>query len=218
MNTPGPSFDAIPGGIENVSSSSPSSRAHWYAVHTRSRHEKRVAEQLQLMSIECFLPLYNTWNRWKDRNALVQLPLFPSYIFVRIAPEDRLRVLQPPGVVRLLGNESRPEPLPEAEVVALQTALSQDLPIEPHPYLKVGELVLITRGPFEGLEGLLLRKNRLRVVLSLSQIYSSFVLDVDATTVRPIHLQASAGPLWQPLNHSSSIAPKSFPETSARTI
>jgi transcription antitermination factor NusG len=158
----------------------------WYAAYTRSRHEKRVLERLQTMSIECFLPLCNTLSRWKDRNALVQLPLFPGYLFVRIGSQSWLRVLQSPGVVRFVGLNHRPESLPENEIEALRNALSQNIPVEPHPFLKSGERVLIANGPFEGMEGVLLRKNRLRVVLSLSQIYSSFVLEVDAHDVYPV--------------------------------
>src|SRR5438876_7916645 len=67
--------------------------AQWYAVYTSSRHEKVVARQLQDRSIETFLPLYRTWHRWKDRRKLVELPLFPSYVFVRIDAKRRLRVL-----------------------------------------------------------------------------------------------------------------------------
>jgi transcription antitermination factor NusG len=158
----------------------------WYAAYTRSRHEKRVLDRLQAMSIECFLPLCNTLSRWKDRNVFVQLPLFPGYLFVRIGFQDWLRVLQAPGVVRFVGQSHRPEPLPENEIESLRNALSQNIPVEPHPFLKSGERVLIANGPFEGMEGVLLRKNRLRVVLSLSQIHSSFVLEVDAHDVYPV--------------------------------
>jgi transcription antitermination factor NusG len=158
----------------------------WYAAYTRSRHEKRVFDRLRAMSIESFLPLCNTLSRWKDRNVFVQLPLFPGYLFVHIGFQDWLRVLQLPGVVRFVGQNHRPEPLPENEIEALRSALSQNIPVEPHTFLKSGEKVLIANGPFEGMEGVLLRKNRWRVVLSLSQIYSSFVLEVDAHDVYPV--------------------------------
>jgi transcription antitermination factor NusG len=172
--------------------------AHWYAAQTRSRHEKRIVEQLQAKSIECFLPLYSIVSRWKDRNTTVQLPLFPGYVFVHVALRDRMPVLQLRGVVRLLGQDNRPEALPEIDIESLRNALSNQIPLEPHPYLTIGESVLITNGPFEGMEGVLVRKNRLRVVLSLPVIHSSFVLDVDVNDVRPSQPRPVTAPLWMP--------------------
>jgi len=159
----------------------------WYAVYTRSRHEKRVHDRLKAMSLESFLPLCNTLSRWKDRNSYVQFPLFPGYLFVRIGLHDRLHVLQAPGVVNLVGQEHKPEPLPDRDIETLRTAVSQNIPLEPHSFLKTGEKVLIANGPFQGVEGILLRKNKLRVLLSLSQIQSSFVLDIDAQDVYPVN-------------------------------
>jgi transcription antitermination factor NusG len=145
-------------------------------------------------------------SRWKDRNACVQLPLFPGYVFVRIDLRDRMRVLQSPGVVKLLGQDNKPESLPEMEIEALRTAIAQKLSVEPHPFLKTGESVLIKNGPFEGLEGILLRKNKFRVVLSLAQIHSSFVLDVDAFDVQPVRSRPAIGLHWQsPWEHISNV-------------
>lgn len=183
--------------------------AKWFAAYTRSRHEKRVLEQLQVNSIECFLPLYNVMSHWKDRDTCVQLPLFPGYIFVRIDLRNRMRVLQAPGVVRLVGQNNKPESLPEMEIEALRTAMTQKIPLDPHPFLQAGENVIITNGPFEGLEGVLLRKNKLRVVLSLAQIHSSFVLDVDAFDIQPIRARPANGAgrqsQWRQISNTASL-------------
>src|ERR1700693_4802168 len=80
---------------------------NWYAAYTCAQHEKSVAKQLELRSIECFLPLYEKMSRWKDRRTKVQLPLFPGYVFVRLYLEDKLRALQVPGLVRLVGFDGR---------------------------------------------------------------------------------------------------------------
>jgi transcription antitermination factor NusG len=74
---------------------------NWYAIQTRSRHEKMVACQLQNQSVVTFLPLVSQLRRWSDRQKLVEFPLFPGYAFVRVVcdPEERLRVLQTEGVV-----------------------------------------------------------------------------------------------------------------------
>src|SRR5438874_12448027 len=97
--------------------------AQWYAIYTNSRHEKLVAKQLQDRSIEAFLPLYRSLHRWKDRRQLVELPLFPSYVFVRIAAQKRLRVLEVSGVVSLVSFNGEPAALPEQEINALRNGL-----------------------------------------------------------------------------------------------
>jgi len=158
----------------------------WYAAYTCARHEKRVAQQLERRSVELFLPLYEAVHRWKNGRARLQLPLFPSYVFVRIALKDRLRVLEIPSVVRLVGFNGLPTALPDEEMEALRNGLARQLRAEPHPYLKVGRRVRIRSGPFVGLEGILVRrKGNLRVVLSIDLIMRSVVLDVDATLIEP---------------------------------
>src|SRR6266581_6906197 len=118
----------------------------WYAACTRSRHEKQVRQQLDEKVVETFLPLYESVHRWKDRRARVQLPLFPGYLFVRLALRDVLKVLEVPSVVRLVGFKGKYEPLPEHDIERLRAGLQQDLCPEPHPYLKVGQRVRILSG------------------------------------------------------------------------
>jgi len=159
----------------------------WYVVYTRSRHEKRVSNQLAERAIERLLPLFEVLHRWKDRKARLQLPLFPGYVFVRIALCDQLRVLRIPGVVRLVSFNGHPAPIPEAEVLALQWGLTSGVQVNPHPYLVVGRSVEICRGPFAGLKGILVRRKGLyRVVVSFHLIKSSIAVEVEASDVSPL--------------------------------
>src|SRR5580700_8237318 len=87
--------------------------ARWYAAYTSANHEKRVAEQLGVREVEHFLPLYSSVRRWKDRRVMLELPLFPGYVFVRMALRDRLQVMQIPGIARLVGFDGTPSALPE---------------------------------------------------------------------------------------------------------
>ena len=89
---------------------------HWYAAYTCANHENRVASELQLRSVEHFLPLYRSVRRWRDRRVRLELPLFPGYVFVRLALCDRLRVLQVPSVVRLVGFGGLPTAVPDDQV------------------------------------------------------------------------------------------------------
>jgi transcription termination/antitermination protein NusG len=160
---------------------------HWYAAYTCANHEKRVAAELGARDVEHFLPLYSSVRRWKDRRVTLDLPLFPGYVFVRLALCDRLRALQIPSVVRLVGFNGLPAALPDEEMEILRSGLCQSLRAEPHPFLNVGRRVRITSGPFAGLEGVLKRKkNSLRVVVSLELIQRSVAVDVDVADVRPL--------------------------------
>jgi transcription antitermination factor NusG len=154
----------------------------WYVAHTSANREKRVTEQLLQRSVEHFLPLYESMRRWKDRRMKLQLPLFPGYVFVRLALRDRLTVLQVPGVAQLISFNGKPAALPDKEIEALRAGLATQLRVEPHPYLTVGRRVRVKSGPLEGAEGILIRKkNAYRVVLSLDLIQRSASVEVDAS-------------------------------------
>ncbi len=160
---------------------------HWYVAHTSANHEKRVTQQLQERSVENFLPLYDSVRRWKDRRMKLQLPLFPSYVFVRLPLRERLKVLQVPGVARLISFNGQPAALPDKEIEALRASLAAQLRTEPHPYLTVGRRVRFKSGPLEGVEGILIRKkNACRVVLSLDLIMKSASVEVDASDLERI--------------------------------
>lgn len=153
----------------------------WYAAYTSAKHEKRVAQQLGLRGIEHFLALYESVRRWKDRSVRLQLPLFAGYVFVHIPLCERLRVLQLPGVVRLVGFNGMPAALSSEEVESLQRAVSNGLSLAPYPYLSAGRRVRITGGPLAGREGILVRqKGPARVVLSIDLIQRSVLVDVEA--------------------------------------
>jgi len=163
---------------------SPSVEFGWYATYTRARHEKSVARQLQERNINCFLPLYKTWHRWADRRKQIELALFPSYVFVRIDPRERLRVLQLPGVVRLVSFDGKPAPLPEKEIDGLRNGLEQGIYAEPHPYLRAGRRVRVVRGPLAGAHGILLRKkDRFRFVISIDVLMRSVAVELDADSI-----------------------------------
>ena len=159
----------------------------WFAVFTSSHHEKKVSQHLGQRLIEHFLPLYSEVHHWTNRRKVsVQLPLFPNYVFVRINRTQRGRVLQVPGVLSIVGCGYDPTPLPDFEIESLRSGLHLRK-YEPHPYLVVGERVLIKAGPLEGMEGILVRKKtNLRVVLTVASIKQSVAVEVDAGDLEPV--------------------------------
>ncbi len=164
---------------------------HWYAAYTCANHEKRIAQQLREREIEHFLPLYETVHRWRDRRVRLELPLFPGYVFVRVALRERLRVLELPSVVRLVGYGPLPTALPDEEIEVLRHGLHRNLQALPHQYLAKGRRVRILRGPLTGLEGILLRrKGNFRVVLSVDLILRSITVNVNAGDVIPVEPSA----------------------------
>lgn len=159
---------------------------HWYAAYTRAQHEKRVAAELGVRDVEHFLPLYASVRRWRDRRVTLDLPLFPGYVFVRLALRDRLRVVQIPSVVRLVGFGGDPVALPDEEMEILRLGVSERLNFAPHAFLTVGRRASIKSGPLAGLQGILLRrKGNLRFVLSVELIRRSVVADVELADIEP---------------------------------
>jgi len=155
--------------------------AQWFAAYTVARHEKTVARQLEERCVTNFLPLYRGWRRWKDRRKLVELALFPSYVFVRIPARKKLQVLQVSGVVRLVTFNGQLAALPEQEVNALRNGLENEVYAEPCPYLRVGKRVRVVRGALAGAEGILSRKkDKYRVVISIDVLMRSVAAEVDA--------------------------------------
>jgi transcription antitermination factor NusG len=160
---------------------------HWYAAYTIPRHEKRVAELLASRNIEAFVPLYRAARQWKkSAPAILELPLFPCYLFVRTGRVGRASVLSTPGVLSIVGSSKESWPLPPLEIEALRLG-TQMRKVEPHPYLVVGNRVRIKSGPMAGLEGILVRKkNEVRFVLTLDAIMRSVAVEIDADELEPI--------------------------------
>jgi len=163
-----------------------SPRHCWYAVYTRSRHEKSVAEQCRHRGVAVFLPLYSVQHRWKQRHAELLLPLFPSYLFVQMTLCDRVRVLGVPGVASIVSFNGVPAAVPESQINLLQrvTTLGR---VEPHVYLQSGRRVRVTAGPLVGLEGIVVAlKGKVQVVVSFDWMCRSIAVSLDAADVQAL--------------------------------
>ncbi len=160
---------------------------NWFAVFTVPRHEKRVQEHLCVREIENFLPLFQAQRRWKDGSKrMLQLPLFPNYIFVRIGRDVRSPVLAVPGVVSIVGGGRDSASVSESYIEFLREGLRQGR-IEAHPYLTSGTRVRIRSGILAGMEGILLHhKNGFRVVLTLEMIMKSMRVEVQIEDIEPV--------------------------------
>jgi transcription antitermination factor NusG len=156
----------------------------WFAAYAKHQHEKRAAELLVRKGIEVFLPLYREVRRWKDRQMPVSLPLFPCYLFVRANLEQKLDILKTPGIFFLVENDGRACTIPESEIAAVQRLVQSFPSVRPHPFLKTGDRVRISRGALSGIEGILIRvKNQHRVVISVDLLQKSLSVEVDLSVV-----------------------------------
>lgn len=175
---------AVHGEVVPTTGASPVS---WFAACTYPRHEKRVLQHLTERRIEAFLPLYQAVHAWKDRRKVVELPLFPGYIFVHIPAEDRLNVLQVPSIVRFVSFDGRPAPLPDVQIEYLRSGSERGAQFEPHPFLKAGAHVRVKHGCLTGAEGIVVRrKQSLRFVLSLELLHRAVSVEVNAADIEPL--------------------------------
>lgn len=158
-------------------------RLHWYALRTKSRHEKFVRDQLNKQGIEPLLPTVKRLSQWKDRKKEIEVPLFSGYCFVRFGKEGKLPVQKVVGVLEVVGSK-RPEPIPEEEIESLKTLMTSVLPYDPHPYLHEGMKVEVVRGPLQGAHGILLRKEkRHRLVIGVRLIQQAAAVEIDVNDV-----------------------------------
>jgi transcription termination/antitermination protein NusG len=159
----------------------------WYAVWTRSRAEKAVADQLLRKNIEAFLPTVPRWSRWKDRKKKVDWPLFPGYCFARFDPLYTLDVLKCVGGATIVSFDGVPAPIPNAEIDAIQRLVISDLQFDPCPFLNEGDLVEVTHGPLQGVTGRLIRKGpSTKLMLSIMMINRAVSVAFDAADVRKL--------------------------------
>ena len=163
--------------------------AHWYAIHTRARHEKSVAHRLADAGITTFLPLVTETHRWSDRKKTVELPLFSCYVFARFTSSspDRLRVCMTDGVLQVLGTRSEGSAIPEEQIDAIRTLVSEGLPWSEYPFLKIGQRVRIRSGALNGVEGILVGRNGDRsLVVSVDVIQRSLSVRIEGYDVEPL--------------------------------
>ncbi len=162
----------------------------WYAVYVQVNHEKKVEQQLVQKTIDCFLPLMEKWSRRRDRRKRIKVPLFPGYMFVhaRLSNPVQVEILKVPGAVYILKNELGPVPIPPWQVQSLKKLLEHADKLQPHEYLKKGDLVQVIRGPFEGCTGVLQRHkpNKGRLVISIDVIKQAVSVELNVEDVEPV--------------------------------
>ncbi|MEI6670157.1 MAG: UpxY family transcription antiterminator [Acidobacteriota bacterium] len=157
----------------------------WFAIWTRSRAEKSVAEQLERKQIEVFLPTIQRWSRWKDRKKMVDWPLFPGYCFARFDRRATLDVRTCVGVATIISFDGELAPIPNSEIAAIQRVVGCDLLFDPCPLLHEGDTVEVIHGPLKGITGRLIRKGpKSELLVGITMINRALKVSLDAADVR----------------------------------
>lgn len=183
-------------------------KQEWYAIRVRSNYEQTTSKVLEARGYAVFAPTYREKRQWSDRTRNIDVPLFGGYIFCSMNIQQRLPVLQAPGVVNIVSFGKAFVPIPESEIGAIQMLLKSHAVVRPCPYLNVGEPVMIERGPLTGLEGILQQiRNERRLVLSVHLLKRSVAVEVNLEWVKRVNrsFQAVSWDLaWQTDPHVSS--------------
>jgi transcriptional antiterminator NusG len=145
----------------------------WYVLHTKSRFENVVNEGLGKKSIEVFLPKVTVRSKRRDRKAMIRVPLFPGYLFVKtdLAPYSHLEIVKTAGAVRLIGSNQGPIPVPDETIASLKIMVATDHSVTTGNQLKKGDKVIVISGPFAGVTGTFVRYGgKGRVVVNIEAL------------------------------------------------
>jgi transcription antitermination factor NusG len=165
------------------------SRNLWFAVQTRSRHEKKIASQLSDKCITTFVPAVREIHRWTDRLKTVEMPLFPCYVFLCVKGwrEIHQQIVRTPGVFQWVKSHGEPAQIPDSEIEAVRKMLETGLEITSYPFLKAGKRVRIHGGCLEGVEGILVKKNKdSRLFISINLIQRSMSIPLQGYELEPV--------------------------------
>jgi transcription antitermination factor NusG len=161
----------------------------WYAIRTKSRHEKIVSRQLEMDDLEFYLPTIQQSRQWSDRTKLIDLPLFPGYVFVRPQhfSSQKVQILRKAGVIGFVGNGRGAAAIPDNELNAVRLLLRNRIPYASHPYLKIGQRIRVSDGALRGVEGILVRLGSNNgLVVSIDSIQRSLVIQLQGYAVEVI--------------------------------
>jgi len=156
----------------------------WFAITVKIQYEKVVADALTARGLEAFLPYYVAQRRWSDRVKKIQVPLFSGYVFGRFDAERRSEVCTIPGYRSIVSFGGKPTPVDPQELEVIRRVVQADGLFEPHPFLRTGQTVRVTRGPLAGVEGILTQMtDGFQVIVSVSILQRSVAVKLDTSMI-----------------------------------
>ncbi|MBU4208343.1 MAG: UpxY family transcription antiterminator [Proteobacteria bacterium] len=163
---------------------------NWYVLHTKSRFENVVNDVLIKKTIEVFLPKIKVRSKRRDRKAMIQVPLFPGYVFVKtdLNPYEHIEIVKTAGAVRIIGNKDGPLAVPQESIKSLKIMVAGNSSVITGTRLRKGDRVMVVDGPFAGITGTFIRyKGKERVVVYIEALgqFASVEVRKDDVEIMP---------------------------------
>jgi transcription antitermination factor NusG len=156
-------------------------------LYVRSRHEKTVENSLRVKGYSVFSPSYRTKRKRVDRIAEIEVALFPGYVFCQFDTNKRLPILMTPGVVGVVSRGNRAEPVDDREIASIRTVALAGRPVQPWPFLRIGQRIRLQAGPLAGAEGIFLRvKDECHLVVSITLLQRAVSVVIENEAVAPL--------------------------------
>jgi len=153
----------------------------WVAIYTRPNWEKKVNQSIQQQGIECFCPLVKTQRRWADRNKIIEIPLFNSYIFAQADTTEQFKIQQTSGVVSLVYHCGKPAKVTYEEIYKIKSLLKggySELEAISFEDIDVGDKIKVKEGILSDWQGEVITVNGKSVVMILDQFNCALVAKV----------------------------------------
>jgi transcription antitermination factor NusG len=162
-----------------------SSVRRWWALHTKPRQEKAVARSILAFRIPFYLPLVRKRTSYRGQQLVSHVPLFAGYVFVFSSEEERVRALLTHRIAQALWVEDQDRL--QFDLRQFRQLILSDAPLTVEARLKPGNTVRVLRGPFSGLEGVVLkRRGQTRLLVALNFLQRGASVEIDDYLLEPI--------------------------------
>lgn len=161
----------------------------WYVLYTKSNCEKKVNELLCKKGIEAYCPLNKIYRQWSDRRKQLNVPLFPSYVFVKVTEKDLLSLRNMTSkIVSILYWLGKPAVIKNEEISEIKYFLNQhaDVKLEKR-IVDINDEVVVIRGPFYNQKGIVKSLKNNAVVLSLPSLGYNMVAELDLSNIKQVY-------------------------------
>jgi transcription antitermination factor NusG len=156
----------------------------WYVAYTFPRSEKKVQTKLATLGIESYLPMYESLREWSDRKKKLIVPLFPNYLFIYISDKKRHETFAVREIVKYVSFEGKPATISNSIIESLQNVLNENTEVSVENYVKAGDPVIISQGPFTGTEGVVVNQNgKTRLIIQIASLQRSVSINISARDV-----------------------------------
>lgn len=158
---------------------------HWYVLYTKARREKKVYERLVKKNITCYLPLHKVHRKWKNRNTILDAPLFNCCLFVKIDLNNKTPILQMKGIIRFVEFNGVLAIIHESQIELVKLILKQKKEIKKIYYFTTGKNAEIISGPLKGITGVLATvKNKYIFIIRFNTIMQAISFDIEYRDIK----------------------------------